>query len=139
VGEFKSAPPDSFDWERLFRLQMAYLLLWTAIERYCSLAYGPGLEPSKKIIKLAEDKLFEKILREIIERKAIIYDSRDPKDKYELDVDDISSTIQYYYAVRSNLSHRGKGAWKDGEIIRLSLRELLNIFKLFLNKKFQYN
>jgi hypothetical protein len=43
-----SAPPDRFDWPRFFRLQMAYLLLWSAIERYSAFAHGPTLSPEAK-------------------------------------------------------------------------------------------
>ena len=42
---FESVPPENFDWPRFFRLQMAYLLLWSAIERSSAFAYGPALDP----------------------------------------------------------------------------------------------
>ncbi len=56
--ELTSAPPDVFDWPRLFKLQMAYLFLWTVIERYTALAYGPALEPGEKVKYLGEDPAF---------------------------------------------------------------------------------
>lgn len=48
-GELESAPPDTFDWRRFFALQMAYLLLWTIIERFAALRYGPSLEAGQKV------------------------------------------------------------------------------------------
>lgn len=55
---FESAPPDFFDWPRFFKLQMAYLLLWSAIERFSSFAYGPSLNPEQKVKALNNDPHF---------------------------------------------------------------------------------
>lgn len=134
--EFKSVHPDNFEWERLFKLQMGYLLLWTAIERFCSLTYGPILGPEEKITKLGKDNAFKNMLQKILTREHIIYDCRDPKDSYKLISSNSLQSIKYYRQVRHNLSHRGKATWKDGEIIRRSLIELIEIFNLFLDKKF---
>lgn len=134
--EFESAHPDDFDWERLFKLQMGYLLLWTVIEQFCSLTYGPTLEPEEKIVKLGEDDVFKDSLRKILDRETIIYDCRDPRDSYKLNSRNSLQSIKYYRQVRHNLTHRGKATRRDGEIIRLSLIELLNIVKLLLKKYF---
>lgn len=134
--EFKSSHPDYFDWERLFKLQMGYLLLWTAIERFCSLNYGPTLGPEKKIRRLGEDNGFKIALMEIVTREHRIYDCRDPENSYNLSSGNSLQSIKYYRQVRHNLSHRGKATRKDGEIIRLSLIELLKIFESLLKKKY---
>jgi len=131
-GEFVSAPPDRFDWPRFFRLQMAYLLLWSAVERFCALSYGPALEPWQKVNRLGGDPRFASNLLKIVDRRGSVVDSRDPKDKSKLDVSNPIKSAQYYYQVRSNLSHRGKAANKDGEIVRRSLIELLSIFRNML-------
>jgi len=52
-----------------------------------------------------------------------------------LEPHDPSSAVLYYYQVRNNLSHRGKGAWVDGEIIRASLQELKAIFDAVLKQE----
>ena len=124
---FESAPPEAFEWERLFRLQMAYLFLWTVIERYAALAYGPDLEPGRKVKALGVDPLFGEILSSTTNRSHRLFDSRDPSDPVRLDAGNPRSSARYYFQVRNNLTHRGKGAWKDGEIVRLSLLELLTI------------
>jgi hypothetical protein len=136
VDKFASAHPGCFDWERLFKLQMGYLLLWTAIERFCSLNYGPTLNPEAKTKKLGEDNDFSVALTEIVTRKAVIYNCQDPNKHYELISSNPLESIKYYRQVRHNLSHRGKATWRDGEIIRLSLIELLDIFKSLLKKKY---
>ncbi len=125
--EYQSVPPDSFEWSRFFRLQMAYFLLWSAIERYCAFAYGPQLDPGEKIKELGDDCKFSSFLSKVVSRKDKIFDSRDPTQNHKLDTSDALESIKYYYKVRSNLSHRGKAAWKDCEIVRQSLNELLNI------------
>jgi hypothetical protein len=134
---FISAPPDSFDWPRLFRLQMAYLLLWAAIERYAALAYGPNLEPLEKVRRIGADDLFQAALQSTVARTDRVFDSRDPDSCAILDVRRSESSAKYYYQVRSNMSHRGKGAWKDGELVRQSLIELLAIFTAMLESSWE--
>jgi hypothetical protein len=131
INKFDPAPPDRFDWKRLFRLQMAYLLLWTAVERFCALAYGPSLNPGEKLQRLGREIAFKKALKYVVKRNETVFDSRDI-GPCKLNPDNPSSSVNYYYRIRSNLSHRGKGAWKDGEIVRLSLKELAEIFKQLL-------
>jgi hypothetical protein len=130
--QFSSAPPHGFDWPRLFRLQMAYLLLWSAVERYCALAHGPTLEPLRKIDALGADSAFREQLARVVKRTDRVYDSRSPDAHADLKPSNPSSSARYYYQVRSNLSHRGKGAWRDGEIVRQSLIELFTIFSAVL-------
>jgi len=132
IKEFKPAPPERFDWNRLFQLQMAYLLLWTVIERFCSLTYGPGIDPMKKLKPLSGEQAFKDALKHVVKRTHTVYDSRNPEKSYTLNADNPSSSLNYYYRIRSNLSHRGKGVSKDGEIVRLSLMELLEIFQRLL-------
>lgn len=130
---FDSAPPEHFDWPRFFRLQMAYLLLWSAMERYAALRFGAGLVPMAKIKKFGRHEVFRAALKRAgVSRKDTVCDSRDPEDSFALDASDPLSSILYYYQVRNNLSHRGKGAWADGEIVRKSLMELEAIFDAVL-------
>ncbi len=114
---------------------MTYLFLWTIIERYASLAYGPPLEPMQKAKRLGEDPAFQGALRRVVTRVERVYDSRDPTNHGDLDPARGRASAKYYYYVRSNLSHRGKGAHKDGEIIRLSLLELQAIVGLVLEER----
>jgi hypothetical protein len=116
-------------WPRLFRLEMHYLLLWTLLERFISLRSGPLLEPGEKVRRLGEygefRDAFEKRVPTVDGRtgKILIYDSRG-SGKARLTPGDSARSAKYYYLVRNNVAHRGKGAWNDGEIVRCSLREL---------------
>jgi hypothetical protein len=116
-------------WPRLFRLEMHYLLLWTLLERFISLRSGPLLAPGEKVRRLGEypefRAAFEKRVPTVEGRtgKIVIYDSRG-SGRARLTPGDSAGSAKYYYLVRSNVAHRGKGAWNDGEIVRCSLREL---------------
>lgn len=127
--------PYSFDWRRLFQLQMAYLFLWTVVERYAALSYGPTLEPMDKVRMLGEDPAFVRALEQVVTREDRVYDSRNPRNRADLNPKRASSSADYYYYVRSNLSHRGKGAWKDGEIVRKSLLELYDAVHLIMKER----
>ena len=111
---------------------MAYLLLWSAIERYTAFAYGPGLDPVERVKRLGNDSLFVAAAQDVIKRSDCVYDSRDPDQRYDLKRDKPENSSLYFYGVRSNLSHRGKGAYADGEKVRKSLNELLAIFDRLL-------
>ena len=77
-----------FDWEykSLFRLQMAYLLLWSAIERYAGLRYHLGKNALVKVKQIAQDDCFVESLKKNVKEKREVYDAVD-LDKYKLDPD----------------------------------------------------
>lgn len=128
------------DWKSFFRLEMAYLLLWSSIERYISLRYGVGknIKIWKKRKKLSEEKAFQKGLKEIVggnladsdsQRRETIYRSDDPCESYKLDSEKPYNSIEYYYTIRCNLSHRGKRVQRDFDTVKASLDELYKIFR----------
>lgn len=117
-----------WDLKPLFRLQMAYLLLWSSIERYASLRYGFGDKPTPKIDRLADEPAFIARLSEIVTEKRTVLRADDFNDKTSLDPAEPLKSIRYYYQVRSNVTHRGKAAPVDHETVRESLSELLPIF-----------
>jgi len=128
-----------FAWDRFFELLMAYQLLWSSIERYCSFTYGLMLEPREKRHQLAMCDLFQKYLKQVLKehvhlnQKDTIYHSQSLNDYRRLDPDKPIYSIDYYYYIRNNLAHRGKSEWRDGDIIRIALIELHRIFRLILN------
>lgn len=120
------------EWEKegknSFHLQMAYLLLWTSIERYASLRYHLKRDATDKVIKVAAEHAFASKLQEVVKEKRSIQRADDPTKKIELDPYKPEKAILYYYQVRSNMVHRGKGMPKDHTIVRSSCCELLAIF-----------
>ena len=59
-----------------------------------------------------------------------------PTEKETLDSSDPKKSLNYYYQVRSNLTHRGKSAHNDFKIIKSSLDELYRIFVRVKDKAF---
>jgi hypothetical protein len=120
------------DLKPLFRLQMAYLLLWSAIERYVSLRYRlSGERAMDKVLKLAGEEAFGNKLKELTAghiRK--VYRADKPGDSpLQLDPEDPEQALKYYYQVRNNIMHRGKGVEQDYEHLEKSLGELPQIFR----------
>ena len=129
--------PD-FDWEyrSLFRLQMAYALLWSAIERYASLKYHLGDQVCKKVFRIAEENSFIESLKRNVASARTVFSAAD-LEKRTLDPNDPGKSIRYYYQIRSNAVHRGKAVTRDFETVKLSLKELLAIFRDLLNEAFR--
>lgn len=136
MHEFIEKP---FAWDRFFELLMAYQLLWSSIERYCSFTYGLMLEPIEKRHHLARSEVFRKYLKQILKEHVqhhqtdTIYHSQSLDDYKRLDADKPIYSIDYYYYIRNNLAHRGKSEWRDGDIIRIALIELHRLFRLILD------
>lgn len=121
-----------WDYKSLFRLQMAYTLLWSGLERYASLRYHLGKDVNEKIFQIAKEEQFTQSLRKHVEGTRVVYSSVD-LSKYTLGPNDPDRSIRYYYQVRSNAVHRGKTVTRDFDIVKSSLQELLAIFKDLLN------
>ena len=124
------------DFRSLFRLQMAYSLLWSSIERYTGLKYHLGKDIVEKVSQLAKEVYFSSALKNVVSERREVFSTTDLK-KYTLDPDNPQKSLKYYYQVRSNSIHRGKAVVHDFNTIRSSLIELLAIFKIVLNKSFK--
>ena len=117
-------------YEALFERQMAYMLLWSGIERYLSLRYSLGSDVNQKMRRLAQEPGFKDALRRHVIETREMRISTNPKGKETLDPNDPDRSVRYYYGVRSNVTHRGKTAAEaHGEIQQSALDELLPIFR----------
>ena len=135
LEEVDSVSEDSreHEWQRFFSSQMAYLLLWSIVERLSALCIGPGLDPMKRIKQLHELPGMQDLVRLNVKREDQVSDSRNPASVIKLDGDNAKDCFLYYYQVRSNLSHRGKGVFKEFDKVNNSLKELLAITEQYLN------
>ena len=123
---------------------MYYIFLWTLIERFTFLTYGLGANPNKRNLELANDldlkECFSRLLLEPnfnylnkgFER--FITKSDKPSEKItwryeEKSENDCKKMINFYYALRSNITHRGKSGLKKHELLDESFKELLFIFE----------
>jgi hypothetical protein len=109
---------------------MAYLLLWSAIERYASLRWGFGGGPAQRVKKLAREPAFVRALQQHAEPGALFYraDNRG-SSPLRLDPEEPSQAIDFYYQVRSNITHRGKAAHDELSLVLGFLTELSAIFR----------
>lgn len=126
-----------WDLKRLFRLEMAYLLLWSSIERYASLRYHLGDKATKKVLNLADESAFQAALLQNVHGCREVQSANAPTDKCVLDAILPVKSLEYYYQIRSNLVHRGKSNSNDHTRLLMSLEELLAIFRETLAAAFE--
>ncbi len=145
--------PEANNFNKYLKLQMIYLFLWSIIERFTFLAYGLGLNSNQRNKQLADDE----DLHHVVERLRTIPEfdyfkfgfsrkisrTDEPKDKTTWTVEPSShemnykKMIDYYYKLRSNITHRGKSGIKNTSNLDKSLSELMFIIEeLWQLKKF---
>lgn len=126
--------------EDIFRLNMAYLLLWTSIERYLTLRYEPNLGTNQVdrydvFDNFANTDKFSRGLEEVVDDEidgCRIHMSKNPEKTRELSKDDPKKAIRFYWTVRNNVAHRGKSAVHDYTILRQSSLDLVKIFEEYI-------
>ncbi len=132
-----------FEWDLkpLFRLQMAYLLLWSVIERYVSLRYHLGDKVMDKVNALAGEAAFAEALQRFVTEDytedRTIFRADQPDKKVSLNPGNPKKSLEYYYQIRSNIVHRGKAVVRDYDRIKNALEELLSIFYYVLDSAFK--
>lgn len=129
VKEALNSKVFNWDLKSFFKLQMAYLLLWSSIERYVSLRYHLGNKVTEKVGQLGFERAFAESLRKYVKDSREVYRADQPDKKEILDPNSPNKSVSYYYQVRSNIIHRGKGVVKDYDLLSNSLAELLPIFR----------
>jgi hypothetical protein len=119
-------------WERFFALQAAYLLLWSAVERFTALAYGPGQPALERTWRLGDDAGFRQcVLAAGVAPSAKTADSRDPTRARRIR-EDGSGAMFSWDAARHLVGHPGRTAFVDGVLLRRSLIDLHDSFRLLL-------
>ena len=123
------------DGKKFLKLQMLYLLLWTSIERYLGLRYSfRGSEISSKIRSLSSNQNFKEVLarRTAQSTYRVIYSTDRVDDAVKFDSTNAKKSLEYYYQVRCNITHRGKAALGDSALVEKCLVDLTAIYKEFL-------
>ena len=123
------------DLKLFFRLQGAYMVLWSSIERYVSLRYSIGRSEGvmQRLFKLADEPCFKDALLETAlaaERDLrTLYRSDSPTQSVKFEREGSpKKAIEYFYLVRSNVTHRGKAERIDWPVLQTAAEELLRIF-----------
>ncbi|MFC7010073.1 gamma-glutamylcyclotransferase [Halalkalicoccus salilacus] len=120
--------------EKFFRLQMAYLLLWSSIERYNAFRFGLSAHSVSNRKQMASLDGFRTGLKTEVPSWRIGEEifSADRNKFYTLDPDKPEEAIEYYYQVRSNVTHRGKSSGIEYGLMHDSLDELSAIFRHYV-------
>ncbi len=122
--------------ERLMELQMAYMLLWTAIERYTSLRYHLRTNVMGKLRQMATEPGFQDALKRYVSSERSVY-STDAGEPEKLSGEKPKKALLYYYQVRSNVAHRGKALMIDACLLENCIGELLPIFRATIDRAFE--
>ena len=122
--------------EPFFELQMNYMLLWSAIERYSGIKYNKSKGENNR--RFARQKAFREGIKKFEDKYHQPVFSTDDLMVHKFDADDIYETLYYYYTFRCNIVHRGKSMGSDYEMLKKATEELLEIFKDVLKDTFDY-
>ena len=130
LNEFKLP---EWDWELKgsFEIQMRYMFLWTIIERFTFLRYSLGADSNKRIHLLEKNEYFISGLKKYVSKERKIFNTQNLRHEV-LKLDNPKKAISFYYQVRNNLTHRGKGISKDYYIIMECYNELFNIIQFVI-------
>lgn len=125
------------DWDEnlrgSFKIQMNYMFLWTIIERFTFLRYSLGGSVSSRNKSLAKNEHFILGLKKYVSNERKVFSAKTLDDE-TLSSNKPEKSIVYYYQVRNNLTHRGKGISQDYYIIYNCYNELLDIFEYVIKK-----
>jgi hypothetical protein len=134
-----AAPPfptvttdDAGTWDRFYALQSAYLLLWSAVERFTALAFGPAHPVLERTWRLGDDPRFRQcVVAAGVAPSAKTADSRDPTRARRIREDGAGAMFSWD-AARHLVAHPGRTAFADGVLLRRSLIDLHDSFRLHL-------
>ncbi|MDG1791399.1 MAG: hypothetical protein P8H34_08110 [Flavobacteriaceae bacterium] len=113
--------------------QSAFMLLWTIIERFCTLKYG-NLSPNEKLKSLYTDPEIEwDFVYDVVKRNDSIVRSDKEKEQLKLNsASSIKKILEYYYGLRSNMVHRGKNVFGDINRISDAFDELYQLVEVII-------
>ncbi|MGY4884881.1 MAG: hypothetical protein ACP5NZ_04860 [Nanobdellota archaeon] len=125
--------------KRFLQLNMAYMLLWSMIDRYVTLRYHMlnriSDSEDSDYLEIANDKVFQKESDSFSPSRNKIFKSNSP-DNYQYynkrndsDENNYKNRLKYFHQIRNNIVHRGKAYNNDIKLVYESLNGLLKIYK----------
>jgi len=127
-----SAGDEAGMWDRFYGLQAAFLLLWSAVERFTALCYGPAQRALERTWRLGDEPWFrECVMAAGVAPSAKTADSRDPTRARRIREDGAGAMFSWD-AARHLVAHPGRTAFADGMLLRRSLIDLHDSFRLAL-------
>ena len=122
--------------EGFFELQMNYMLLWSAIDRFSSLKYNKSSQ-KENLKKFADQNAFRKGIKKFKDEYHDSVYSTDDLKIHKFNADNHTETLFYYYTLRCNVVHRGKGIVTDYWMLKTAAKELLELFRDILETSFE--
>lgn len=122
------ADMDGF-WAVFLPLQGLYLTLCTVLERYTALTFGHRLDVAERLKRLRAHPAACCAAEDASPPEITVVDSRDPTKRLRVPG---PRSFDAWYGVRSNLSHRGKAAYTDFELVERSVVGLHDTLRLLL-------
>jgi len=120
----------------IFKIQMYYMLLWSAIERYCKLKYDVSNVEGDYLKELSNDEVFINAFESVNPNgRGPIYAAKNASPFY-YNKSRPNYIINYYYTIRCNVAHRGKEPENSTDKLISSLKDLLKIFKKMIDDTF---
>lgn len=128
---------EPYSWEKgFFKLQMNYMLLWSAIDRFSRLRYNKEKEHENRM-EMANEKIFRDGLKKYADKGHRSVFNTEQLFPNKFDIDNPRHCINYYYTLRCNIVHRGKSSMRDIDMLEQATRELLDIFEYMLEDIFR--
>ena len=78
---------------------------------------------------MAGEPAFASGIRKRVHEPRTVFRADRPAERETLDPASPQKCLRYYYQVRSNITHRGKGVVRDFDRVSMSLGELLPTFR----------
>ncbi len=141
-----------WDEEPLFneflKFQMLFLLLCSILERIMFLNGGFGKNPMEQLKFLSRNKVMNKVFNELAEQQQFsqfkrpfrrsINPSNNPSEKVDWEFIPEKEihpfvALNYYYQLRSNITHRGKSGMKKYPELKMAFEELLFVLERLWN------
>jgi hypothetical protein len=132
------------------KYQMLYLFLSSILERIMFLNGGFGINPNKQKDLFSKDKTLIKVLDQIVNNEdfpqfkspfeRVIHPTNDPDSAVKWSHEgsnkiNAKKAMDYYYQLRSNITHRGKTGMKKHILLKESFEELKYILRIFWSEK----
>lgn len=128
----KPTDSDPGTWDRFYRLQSAYMLACSVLERIAFRVVGAEADVTARVTQLGRTSAFIQAVDQVgfANRGRPVYRSNDPTKSTKLN--ESRQFAQWAYQIRSNLMHRGKSAWHEAELVRTALIDLHDILRVYL-------
>jgi hypothetical protein len=124
------------EWQRFYRVQAAFLLACSVLERIAFFTVGARLKPTARVHELGKQPTLKAAAREagVTDPHRAVGRSDRPADRRRARPGG-AGFIERTYLIRSNLMHRGKSAYREAELVRTALLDLHDTLHIYLTKR----